>query len=155
MQTCKTCGIAQPIEEFYPRRKGSHGTIHGNFLSCKSCERQKCLDRYHKLTPQKKKDRRAKSLALLGPDYHKRYALKTKYGLTLEQFDLMRYSQNQQCFLCGADIQGKGVMIDHCHITGAVRKLLCLSCNTALGLLKDNPNLMRKCADYVEDHAQF
>ena len=40
--------------------------------------------------------------------------------------------------------------VDHCHKTGKVRGLLCHSCNTALGLLKDNTDVMRLAINYLE-----
>jgi hypothetical protein len=40
--------------------------------------------------------------------------------------------------------------VDHCHITGRVRALLCQACNTGIGKLKEDPALIRKSADYVE-----
>jgi hypothetical protein len=42
--------------------------------------------------------------------------------------------------------------VDHCHDTGKVRRLLCHNCNRALGLFKDNSDILRKAADYVEEY---
>lgn len=42
--------------------------------------------------------------------------------------------------------------VDHDHETGKVRKLLCHNCNRALGLLRDDPALLRKSAEYIEQH---
>jgi hypothetical protein len=41
--------------------------------------------------------------------------------------------------------------VDHDHSTGAVRGLLCGACNKAIGLLKDNPQLARSIASYLEN----
>lgn len=79
------------------------------------------------------------------------------YGITEAEYETMKQQQNNRCYLCGS----KGFMIgnnnhserlavDHCHDTDTVRKLLCHNCNRALGLFKDNPELMRKAAEYVE-----
>lgn len=65
------------------------------------------------------------------------------YGLTPEQLAAL----GDSCHLCGAPAKN----IDHCHDTGKVRGLLCTQCNTALGLFKDDPALLRRAADYVED----
>lgn len=41
-------------------------------------------------------------------------------------------------------------VIDHCHKTGIVRGLLCQTCNTGIGLLKDDPEFIRRAATYIE-----
>lgn len=43
-----------------------------------------------------------------------------------------------------------GLNLDHCHSTGKVRGLLCHNCNRALGLFQDNPEVVRRAADYLE-----
>lgn len=40
--------------------------------------------------------------------------------------------------------------IDHCHKTGKVRGLLCKTCNTGIGHLKDDPNILRSAINYLE-----
>jgi hypothetical protein len=51
--------------------------------------------------------------------------------------------------LCGEPEPGH---LDHDHDHGFVRALLCQRCNFALGLLRDDPGLMRAAADYIEIH---
>jgi hypothetical protein len=63
----------------------------------------------------------------------------------------MRELQNFCCYLCG-DKVNEYLCVDHDHNTGLYRKLLCRSCNSGLGLLKDNPELLRKAASYIEEH---
>jgi len=73
-----------------------------------------------------------------------RYA--KKYGLSLEEYQTMK---ELPCVICG----NPGEVIDHCHVSGKVRNRLCQPCNMALGGFKDNPDLCRKAADYLEQHA--
>lgn len=42
------------------------------------------------------------------------------------------------------------IHFDHDHNTGLFRGWICLQCNVALGLVKDNPKLLRRMADYLE-----
>lgn len=79
------------------------------------------------------------------------------YGITERDYRVMLEEQNHKCYLCGSEgfLIGKNnhsekLAVDHCHATGKVRKLLCHNCNRALGLMKDNPVLLRLAADYVE-----
>lgn len=59
------------------------------------------------------------------------------------------------CEVCGGtNYAGNGrlgvkTVFDHDHQTGKFRGWLCDACNTALGLLKDNPDTLRKLADYL------
>jgi hypothetical protein len=46
------------------------------------------------------------------------------------------------------------LVVDHDHDTGAIRKLLCHNCNRALGLFKDNIDVIRRAADYIEEHRE-
>lgn len=76
-----------------------------------------------------------------------------RYGLTPEQWDEMFAAQGQCCAICGGSEPGSsnGWETDHCHHSGAVRFILCTHCNRGLGAFKDNPALMRKAADMLED----
>lgn len=75
----------------------------------------------------------------------------TKYGLTLEEFRDLRA---RPCAICGkTDFSGRNDRcIDHDHATGRVRDLLCRNCNSAIGLLGDDPDLIRRAAEYLDHH---
>ena len=72
--------------------------------------------------------------------------LKRKYGITQEDYERILKEQNNGCAICKCPQNlktGKVISfcIDHNHITGEIRGLLCDPCNIALGKLKlDNPN---------------
>lgn len=42
------------------------------------------------------------------------------------------------------------LVIDHCHVTGKVRGLLCNGCNTALGAFQDDPKVLRRAISYLK-----
>jgi hypothetical protein len=44
--------------------------------------------------------------------------------------------------------------VDHSHVTGAVRKLLCKPCNSALGFLEEDPLRAAAMVAYIEDHKE-
>ena len=79
-----------------------------------------------------------------------------KYGITIQEWDLMFIDQCGRCAICEVDLpaMGRGVHTDHSHAHGGVRGLLCSDCNPALGGLKDNPNLLRKAAEYIENDVE-
>jgi hypothetical protein len=82
---------------------------------------------------------------------HKRIANLKTFGLTIEDYETMLKSQNKQCAICGTlqCTSGKRLAIDHCHLTGRIRGLLCLRCNQAIGKFNDNYFLLQQAADYV------
>ena len=53
------------------------------------------------------------------------------------------------CELC-ARSDGGHIVFDHCHVHGHFRGWICDRCNKTLGLVRDNPVLLRSMADYVE-----
>jgi hypothetical protein len=89
-------------------------------------------------------------------DIERRSKLKAAYGITPEQFDAMVTAQGGVCVLCGNPPAGKRhtqvLHIDHDHRTGRVRGLLCDTCNVGLGSFRDNPDLLKRAAAYLEFH---
>lgn len=80
----------------------------------------------------------------------KRKYLITSYGLTEDEFATMLEKQNNSCAICGTKDWGKpSPSIDHCHITGKVRGLLCNNCNRGLGLLKDSTEVIKNAIKYL------
>lgn len=91
------------------------------------------------------------------PAYWRRSYLKTHYGLTPEQFQQMLQEQNGLCYICHRPPTGKPVNgaepslhVDHNHLTGRVRRLLCGKCNQAIGLFDEVPDRVRAAAAYLE-----
>lgn len=80
------------------------------------------------------------------------YQLRKDYGISLEQYNLMLDNQNGKCSLCESLPGPKRLAVDHDHVTGKVRSLLCNHCNVGIGHLKDNPELIEKAAIYIKQH---
>lgn len=79
--------------------------------------------------------------------------LKLSYGLTPEEYNDMLIKQGYTCAICHTTTptgKWKVFAVDHCHITNKVRGLLCNECNRGMGLLKDNAELLRAAALYLE-----
>lgn len=74
-----------------------------------------------------------------------------RYGLEPEQYNAMAIDRGPNCPIC--KYESKPV-VDHCHETGFVRGLICRGCNTALGLVRDDPRILRALADYLEKSAK-
>jgi hypothetical protein len=92
-----------------------------------------------------KNDRRRVRWAL-EPDYRDGKRAR-RYGLTLAQYRALQARQGNACAICR---KVTGVLcIDHCHVTGRVRGLLCPKCNSALGFCGDDPRLLRAALAYL------
>ena len=79
------------------------------------------------------------------------------YGISQQQWDAMLKAQKERCAICGTTDPTGGMKgraktwsIDHCHDSDRVRGLLCSRCNLGIGQLQDDPELLRKAAEYIE-----
>jgi AraC-like DNA-binding protein len=91
---------------------------------------------------EKNRDRRLEQLR----EIH----LRNKFGLTPDEYDRIFKAQAGLCALCKSPpTPGISLHVDHDHGTGEIRGLLCVRCNNAIGLLREDPDLMRRAARYV------
>jgi hypothetical protein len=79
-----------------------------------------------------------------------------KYGITQQDYDRILAEQGGGCAICGGPPRGPGAAngffhADHCHRSNEFRGLLCGSCNTALGLLNDDPERVERAAAYLRE----
>lgn len=83
------------------------------------------------------------------PDANRRHTLAV-YGLTVAEYDALLEAQGGACAICRQPpAHGKRLHVDHDHETDVVRGLLCLPCNRAIGLLRDDPEVARRAAEYL------
>lgn len=62
--------------------------------------------------------------------------------------------QNHACAICGKVMRDK-LILDHCHKSGNLRGLLCITCNTGLGMFNDNPVLLDNATRYLKGESCF
>lgn len=151
---CKTCNKHLPLSEMKRHGKNSDGSIRYDPI-CKHCVKLTAYDsRYQKDYRQ----RRKQDGKTHDSEYARNARLKTQYGITAKQYDEMSEQQNHVCAICGCSETSLGtntnkvrkLAVDHCHQSGKVRGLLCMSCNTALGKFKDSEQLLINAIKYLK-----
>jgi hypothetical protein len=80
--------------------------------------------------------------------------LKHRYGLQPYEYEEMLEAQEGCCDICGKHSSKFKIelSVDHCHVSGKVRSLLCSNCNTAIGLLKHDVDITRSAIAYLNKH---
>ena len=145
MKTCRKCKKEKPTSEFF-KEKGGLGGLRS---ACKSC-RQLEYEAW-------------KAKVLKDPDYidknRKRVRLRNlwkKHGVTEEKYNSMFVLQEGKCAICGTHQKelSKALCVDHSHITGEIRGLLCTCCNTSLGLLKEDVVLLQAMQEYIHQYSK-
>jgi Autographiviridae endonuclease VII len=158
VKRCKKCGEAKPLSEFYR----AAGMKDGHRSECKACHRAKQrawyeANRDHAIAEVKRWQQENKErLHAYRRDYRKRRKeadrdshLRRTFGFSLAGYEELLARQGGGCAICGRR-QGKAALhVDHDHVTGEIRGLLCVGCNNALGQFHDDPELLYRAADYV------
>jgi hypothetical protein len=77
-----------------------------------------------------------------------KWRIRRVYGLKLSEYAEMLEQQEGICAIASCSNPAKH--IDHCHKTGKVRGILCRKCNSALGFLGDNVQLLEDAIEYLK-----
>jgi hypothetical protein len=75
------------------------------------------------------------------------------YGLTEQDYELIKDKQNNGCAICGSNVSDslhRRLSVDHCHKTKKVRGLLCTKCNNGIGNFNDDILLLKNAIKYLE-----
>lgn len=136
---CGACGEVKPVGDFSSPSAGR-----SRRHTCKSCHASKMRE-WNKKNPEKVRASR----------------LKKNFGLSVATYDEMYAAQGAACAICAKHLphhvltgtgKRKGdtwTCVDHDHVSGAVRGLLCNTCNQALGLMRDDTGLLEAAIMYL------
>lgn len=141
--TCKTCGERKQLAEFYMKEPGRYDS------RCKQCVRT--LQKEYKATTKGKATVKRHTNSEKGKAGNRNRSLKFKYGITTQEYDRLFLSQGAKCAVCSKPWNGhtKKFPVDHDHVTGQVRGIVCWTCNTALGAFGDNLDSVNKFSLYL------
>ena len=137
MKICKKCGQNKPLTEFHSHR------------SCRQGVRAECKACYNPISKLRSSKYRTEF-----PEKRRSTTLKSKYGISLEQYEQKLQEQAGCCKICKSTNPGpKGrFAVDHCHKTGKVRSLLCYLCNIGLGSFRDDVVILNNAIEYLRGH---
>ena len=155
---CTGCNTTKLITEFVKDKYDKSGYTY----RCKKCRNAASYvwaaanrDKVKAANDKNKEKRKQFYSSPEGVISSRKAHLKRVYGITLEQFEAKLTAQNGVCEICGEyNTRDKhGVMaVDHNHITGKIRGLLCFKCNSALGNFNDNKELLMKAINYLNKY---
>lgn len=121
--------------------------------TCTKCKTQKSLDLFWRRTtksnPEKRRSwcieccqKQRDGHKSYDPAYRRAWHLAQKYGMTQEDYEKLLSSQGGTCAICLDPPKQIHFHIDHDHITGEVRGILCSRCNGMIGYGRDNPAIL-------------
>jgi hypothetical protein len=122
---CPDCGETKVLADF-PRSRSAPSGVGGYCKPCHNARGKKTVER-------------------LGGSRH--YHLKRRYGISAAEVDAMVEAQGGVCLICQ---ERPAEHVDHDHLSGAVRGVLCFSCNGGLGQFRDRVDIMAKAITYLE-----
>jgi Recombination endonuclease VII len=130
-KVCSTCKVTKYFKDFSKNKSRPDG-YHNQCKVCRS-----------KYNPPRKSSEKSK-IRLRAWN-----RLKSS-GFTQEDYNQKLQEQNGRCAICGIENDNtKDLCADHDHKTGKKRGLLCHKCNTGIGLLQDDINILCKATDYL------
>jgi hypothetical protein len=131
---CTICLEHKPIEDFHKAKRNKYGRR--NY--CKACDRL-VRDRKIVLPPRGTQTPYTR-------EQKKDWELRRAYGISLEDFLSMVKEQQGLCLICQMQ---KKLYVDHNHVTGKVRGLLCNTCNRGLGFFHEDEDLLNRAIAYI------
>lgn len=147
---CSLCKEHKPRSGFYPLAKRESGID----WYCKDC--RKLVSREHRANHAESARARYTEWYNNNKQHKSKYSKNhnlSRYGVTAEEYQRLLKRQKNKCALCKrAANEKKALGVDHCHKTGAIRGLLCDSCNLSLGGFKDNIETLKAAISYLRKH---
>lgn len=160
MKTCTKCKQIKDFSQFYKDKRATDKCT----SDCKKChlistsrwkrlnlDRANLASRNHYKANIEKKRKYNKEYRIKNPDKYRNTWYKYEYGISLDDYNIIFNLQKGLCNICNKHQNEfkRKLAVDHCHTTGKIRGLLCKDCNTAIGLLKDNIQIIKKAIEHL------
>lgn len=164
---CSKCKEIKPLRDFYPDKKSKDGHSYW----CAPCSREyqrewrrRNSDKYARYKERWNQwygqpENRARRMEAAA-DWRRRNPERAKYNrrkhtlkekaISPEDYDWLLAAQGGRCAIC-ARKSARTLHVDHDHHTGKIRGLLCDNCNLGMGHFQDDPGLITKALQYLEE----
>ncbi len=179
MKACSKCKELKPKDSFYPH-KGTRSGLHSQCKPCEaafqSSPKGKEKNRIYRLENAEYLKyysgarRSDPAFRLKKSQYDRQYRGREKVILTarmkrykrlwkncthqqaLDNYNNLYKAQQERCAICRRhqSLVWKTLCVDHDHKTGEVRGLLCDNCNRGIGLMNDDPALLKRAVEYLK-----
>jgi hypothetical protein len=148
MKICTHCSKEKDVSDFGKYKNGNP------LPHCKKCENKKM--RKFRIDNPKSTRTATKSYYQKNRDYWRLYNRCRGVGITIKDYLEIFRTHNGCCDICGTSHLelNKALGIDHDHVTGKIRGLLCNNCNVALGGFRDSPEVLEKAVSYLKKHQE-
>lgn len=110
--------------------------------------RKKIRDREYSRSEKGRAKKRANARKHFDPAREREWYLGRTYGISVKDYEELLAKQDFGCAICGTTDE-RVLHIDHDHITGEIRGLLCPACNLGVGNFRDNVDLLDRAGDYL------
>lgn len=161
---CPRCGETKPVAQFAGRKNRQGLPYRSSY--CRACQSVYNREWRAKNADEQSVKRRQKYLTdpafraaikeasarryAANPDAQRNNRLLNDFGITLAEYREMHRSQLGLCGICNEPCKsGRDLAVDHDHVTGKVRALLCIRCNNGLGNFRDDPALLAVALEYL------
>lgn len=153
MKSCPHCNTTKPLDAFGKDRHSRDGLTYW----CRECRNARSREQKDKDFYRKHHERHKEYKA----DYYKRpevvrrvrnQQLMKSFGISIDEYEKLWAKQKGLCAICEQPertVRTGNLCVDHNHQTGVVRGLLCSHCNRGIGLLHDDPRILRKAIRYL------
>lgn len=167
-RVCRTCGHEKPIDCFGLE---NHGTYSTRRTDCRECRRamkrawakanREHIREYKRTHREGENGWRRRSYAANPKtrDAVLRYNRRMRLKCSEDDIKKLESAWTGRCPICDTadpkhSVPSKNWHVDHDHSTGKLRAILCWRCNLMLGQASDNPEILRKGAEYLEKHKE-
>jgi|SRR5208282_2186452 len=168
--SCKPCNVARSAD-WQRRNKDKVAARNKRWVQSNRAQMNDIQRDWRKRNPEKmaaiverSRESRNKARAAYGvrnpekvKSWQRTNQLRTLYGLTVEQYESMLATQSGLCAICGSekpDKRNRRMFVDHSHVSGKVRALLCAVCNFRVGFIESTPTWVDAVESYLAQYKE-